>query len=67
MCYNEFIQKKGHKQPEINISILDIANCIILENKNKYELTHMNLQKLIFYIFAKYLVDYKKPLFNSKY
>ncbi|MEC4559082.1 MAG: type II toxin-antitoxin system antitoxin SocA domain-containing protein ['Conium maculatum' witches'-broom phytoplasma] len=51
-----------------NIHIFDIANYLILKKDPiKHNLTPMKLQKIIFYIFSKYLVEYKKPLFNDNY
>ncbi|MEZ0180509.1 Panacea domain-containing protein ['Camptotheca acuminata' phytoplasma] len=47
------------------INIFDIANYIIENFSEKYEITHMKFQKLIFYIYSKYLIQHNKLLFNT--
>ncbi|KOR75267.1 hypothetical protein CPX_001770 [Candidatus Phytoplasma pruni] len=45
------------------INIFDVANYIIKKNKSK--ITNMKLQKLVYYTYAKYLVENDQPIFNE--
>ncbi|MEK0309052.1 Panacea domain-containing protein [Candidatus Phytoplasma citri] len=45
------------------ITIFDVANYIIKTNKSK--ITNMKLQKLVYYTYAKYLVENNQPIFKE--
>jgi uncharacterized phage-associated protein len=53
--------KKDIEKNQINI--FDVANYIIKKNKSK--VTNMKLQKLVYYTYAKYLVENDQPIFNE--
>ncbi|QYC31208.1 DUF4065 domain-containing protein [Paulownia witches'-broom phytoplasma] len=70
LCYNTNMQnyyKKGQAmQKQIQIDILDVAQYII-NYQNKSDYTKMKLQKLVFLVYCKYYVDYKKELFPNDF
>ncbi|MCQ9618813.1 MAG: DUF4065 domain containing protein [Candidatus Phytoplasma pruni] len=75
LLYNEIHKNKGvdlnmnnNLNTEKNIektqiNIFDVANYIIKKNKSK--VTNMKLQKLVYYTYAKYLVENDQPIFNE--
>lgn len=49
-------------------NVFQVANCFIeIFKENKRQLTHMQLQKLVYYAYAFYLYDKNKELFESKF
>ncbi len=59
--------KKGMRGKKSKIVPLDVAAYIIELSKETGEpLTNMKLQKLIYYVYAWFAVEKKKPLFDEK-
>lgn len=47
-------------------NIIDLSNYIIQYcQKNKYSISNLKLQKLLYFIQAQFLVQYDKPIFNN--
>ncbi|KRG12647.1 hypothetical protein ACA30_16960 [Virgibacillus soli] len=47
-------------------SAMDVANYIIQQSlANEKPISNLKLQKILYYLQARYLVDYGKPLFND--